>query len=162
MLRRALAFIAVLGGLWAVWEGYKAFGDTMRSHAPPRPRARRRIRAIQLARVAGCRLYVVHVSCQESIDPIATAREKGWDVWGETCMQYFFIDYSFLERPDFEGAKYVYTPPPRSKENQERLWEAVQSDVLSVISTDHCAFLWDGQKTLGRVRSGMGLVAGGR
>jgi dihydropyrimidinase len=92
----------------------------------------------------------VHVSCQEAIDPIATAREKGWDVWGETCTQYFFIDYSFLERPDFEGAKYVYTPPPRPKENQERLWEAVQNDVLSVVSTDHCAFLWDGQKSLGK------------
>src|SRR5687767_3651564 len=107
-------------------------------------------RAIQLARIAGSPLYVVHVSCQESVEPIALAREKGWDVWGETCTQYFFIDYSFLERPSFEGAKYVYTPPPRPKENHERLWEAVQSDVLSVISTDHCAFLWDGQKTLGK------------
>jgi len=55
-----------------------------------------------------------------------------------------------LARPDFEGAKYVYTPPPRAKENQELLWRAVENDVLSVISTDHCAFLWDGQKTMGR------------
>ena len=117
---------------------------------PPETEGEATNRAIQLARVAGCRLYVVHVSCQEAIDPIATAREKGWDVWGETCTQYFFIDYSFLERPDFEGAKYVYTPPPRPKENQERLWEAVQNDVLSVVSTDHCAFLWDGQKSLGK------------
>jgi dihydropyrimidinase len=84
------------------------------------------------------------------VDPIAVAREKGWDVWGETCTQYFFVDYTFLERPNFEGAKYVYTPPPRSKENQEVLWAAVRGDVLSVISTDHCAFLWDGQKTLGK------------
>jgi dihydropyrimidinase len=117
---------------------------------PPETEGEATNRAIQLAHVAGCRLYVVHVSCQEAIDPIAIARDKGWDVWGETCTQYFFIDYSFLERPEFEGAKYVYTPPPRAKENQERLWGAVQSDVLSVISTDHCAFLWDGQKTLGR------------
>jgi dihydropyrimidinase len=117
---------------------------------PPETEGEATNRAIQLSRVAGCKLYVVHVSCREAIEPIAIAREKGWDVWGETCTQYFFIDYSFLEKPDFEGAKYVYTPPPRPKENQERLWEAVESDVLSVVSTDHCAFLWDGQKTLGK------------
>ena len=58
----------------------------------------------------------------------------------------------FLERPDFEGAKYVYTPPPRDKANQDVLWNAVRTDVLSAISTDHCAFLWDGQKTLGQGR----------
>src|SRR5918993_3026513 len=107
-------------------------------------------RAIQLARIAGSPLYVVHVSCKESVEPIMRAREKGWDVWGETCTQYFFIDYTHLERPNFEGGKYVYTPPPRPKENQEVLWEAVKNDVLSVISTDHCAFLWDGQKSLGK------------
>jgi len=49
-------------------------------------------RAIQLAHVAGCKVYVAHVSCRESIEPIELAREKGWDVWGETCTQYFFID----------------------------------------------------------------------
>jgi dihydropyrimidinase len=117
---------------------------------PPETEGEATNRAIQLARVAGCRLYVVHVSCKEAIDPIALARAKGWDVWGETCTQYFFIDYSYLEKPNFEGAKYVYTPPPRPRENQEHLWAAVRNDVLSVISTDHCAFRWDGQKTLGR------------
>jgi dihydropyrimidinase len=117
---------------------------------PPETEGEATNRAIQLSRVAGCRLYVVHVSCREAVEPIAIAREKGWDVWGETCTQYFFVDHTFLERPDFEGAKYVYTPPPRPKENQEVLWKAVQSDVLSVVSTDHCAFLWDGQKTLGK------------
>src|SRR6266576_442508 len=103
-----------------------------------------------LARLAGSPLYVVHVSCKESVEPIALARERGWDVWGETCTQYFFIDYTDLERPNFEGAKFVYTPPPRDKANQEVLWNAVRTDVLSAVSTDHCAFLWDGQKTLGR------------
>ncbi len=117
---------------------------------PPETEGEATNRAIQLARVAGCPLYVVHVSCQEAVEPIALARDKGWNVWGETCTQYFFVDYSFLERPDFEGAKYVYTPPPRARENQEALWQAVRTDVLSAISTDHCAFLWDGQKTLGR------------
>ncbi|HEX2504712.1 MAG TPA: amidohydrolase family protein, partial [Gaiellaceae bacterium] len=83
-------------------------------------------------------------------EPIRIARDKGWNVHGETCTQYLFVDYTFLERPEFEGGKYVYTPPPRDKANQEKLWRAVRTDVLSVISTDHCAFLWDGQKTLGR------------
>jgi dihydropyrimidinase len=117
---------------------------------PPETEGEATNRAIQLARVAGAPLYVVHVSCKESVEPIALAREKGWDVWGETCTQYFFVDYTFLERPNFEGAKYVYTPPPRAKENQDVLWNAVRTDVLSAISTDHCAFLWDGQKTMGR------------
>ena len=98
---------------------------------PPELEGEATNRAIQLARVAGAPLYVVHVSCKESVEPIALAREKGWDVWGETCTQYFFIDQSFLERPDFEGAKYVYTPPPRDKANQEMLWNAVRTNVLS-------------------------------
>src|SRR5256714_3239864 len=117
---------------------------------PPETEGEATNRAIQLAHVAGAPLYVVHVSCQEAVEPIQLAREKGWDVWGETCTQYFFIDESYLERPDFEGARYVYTPPPRAKENQDVLWNAVRTDTLSAISTDHCAFLWDGQKTMGR------------
>jgi dihydropyrimidinase len=117
---------------------------------PPETEGEATNRAIQLARVARSPLYVVHVSCKEAIDPVARAREAGWNTWGETCTQYFFVDQSFLERPDFEGAKYVYTPPPRAKENQEHLWNAVRTDTLSVISTDHCAFRWQGQKTIGR------------
>ena len=117
---------------------------------PPETEGEATNRAIQLARVAGAALYVVHVSCHESVEPIALAREKGWNVFGETCTQYFFVDYTFLEKPNFEGAKYVYTPPPRDKANQEILWAAVRNDVLSAISTDHCAFLWDGQKSLGK------------
>jgi dihydropyrimidinase len=109
---------------------------------PPETEGEATNRAIQLAKVAGASLYVVHVSCKEAVEPIALAREKGWDVWGETCTQYFFVDYTFLERPNFEGAKYVYTPPPRDKANQDVLWNAVRTDVLSAISTDHCAFLW--------------------
>jgi dihydropyrimidinase len=117
---------------------------------PPETEGEATNRAIQLAHVAGAPLYVVHVSCREAVEPIARAREAGWRIWGETCTQYFFIDYSYLEKPDFEGAKYVYTPPPRPKENQDVLWAAVRSDVLSAISTDHCAFTWGEQKHMGR------------
>jgi dihydropyrimidinase len=118
-------------------------------HARTRPmetEAEATNRAIQLARVAGAPLYVVHVSCQPSVEPIALAREKGWNVWGETCTQYLFIDESALDQPGFEGGKYIYTPPPRPKEHQEHLWNALQSDVLSVLSTDHCPFKWPEQK----------------
>ena len=117
---------------------------------PPETEGEATNRAIQLAHVAGCPLYVVHVSCKESVEPIALARDKGWNVWGETCTQYFFVDYTFLARPNFEGAKFVYTPPPRDKANQDVLWDAVRTNVLSAISTDHCAFRWDTQKSLGR------------
>jgi dihydropyrimidinase len=117
---------------------------------PPETEGEATNRAIQLARVAGATLYVVHVSCAESVEPLAIAREKGWDIWGETCTQYFFIDQSFLEKPGFEGAKYVYTPPPRAKENQEILWNAVRTNVLQAISTDHCAYLFQGQKDAGK------------
>src|SRR6058998_1526792 len=115
---------------------------------PPETEGEATNRAIQLARVAGSALYVVHVSCRESVEPIALARERGWNVQGETCTQYLFVDESALDQPDFEGGKYVYTPPPRPKENQEHLWKALGKDVLSVVSTDHCPFNWPEQKGL--------------
>jgi len=117
---------------------------------PPETEGEATNRAIQLAHVAGAPLFVVHVSCKQAIDPIAKAREEGFRVWGETCTQYLFIDETALDKPDFEGGKYVYTPPPRPKEHQEHLWHALQRDVLSSVSTDHCPFNWPEQKGLGR------------
>src|SRR6478672_2637647 len=117
---------------------------------PPETEGEATNRAVQLAHVAGAPLYVVHVSCLESIEPIELAREKGWNIAGETCTQYLFVDETALEQPNFEGGKYVYTPPPRAKDNQEHLWKALGSDVLSVVSTDHCPFNWPEQKGLGR------------
>jgi dihydropyrimidinase len=107
-------------------------------------------RAIMLAHLAGCPLYVVHVSCQEALEPVARARAAGWRIWGETCTQYLFIDEHHLEEPDFGGAKYVFTPPPRPAENHEHLWRALAGGVLSAVSSDHCPFNWKTQKTLGR------------
>src|SRR5436309_7658812 len=99
-----------------------AEGKTQPKHhaltRPPETEGAATNRANQLSRVAGSALYIVHVSCAESVEPIQLAREKGWNVHGETCTQYCFGDYSFLERPDFEGAKYVYTPPQRARANQ--------------------------------------------
>jgi dihydropyrimidinase len=120
-------------------------------HARTRPmetEAEATNRAVQLARIAGAPLYVVHVSCRPAIEPIELAREKGWNIHGETCTQYLFIDDSKLDQPGFEGGKYIYTPPPRPKDQQEHLWRALQSDVLSVLSTDHCPFKWPEQKAI--------------
>jgi dihydropyrimidinase len=117
---------------------------------PPETEGEAVNRSIQLAHLAGCPLYVVHVSCRQALHPIEEAREKGWRVWGETCPQYLLIDSSYLERDGFEAAKYVFTPPPRAKENQDLLWAACRRDVISAVSTDHCSFFWQGQKTLGK------------
>jgi dihydropyrimidinase len=117
---------------------------------PPEAEGEATNRAIQLAHLAGAPLYVVHVTCREAVEPIAAAREKGWDVWGETCTQYFFNSLDDIAKPNFEGAKYVYSPPVRDKSNWDVLWHAVRNDALSAISTDHCSFTWDGQKSLGR------------
>ncbi|MGI8439219.1 MAG: dihydropyrimidinase [Thermoleophilaceae bacterium] len=107
-------------------------------------------RAIHLARIAGAPLYVVHVSCREALEPLVRAREAGWQVWGETCTQYLFVDRSALHTPGFEGAKYVFTPPPRGEEDRERLWRALDGGSLSVLSSDHCPFRFADQKALGR------------
>ena len=116
---------------------------------PPETEGEATNRAIQLAHIAGCPLYVVHVSCSDAIEPIERAREKGWEVTGETCTQYLRVDYSFLDQPGFEGAKYVYTPPPREKQHVEAVWEAIRTDKLSVVSTDHAPFNFKGQKDMG-------------
>jgi dihydropyrimidinase len=116
---------------------------------PPLTEAEATNRAIMLAEIAGAPLYVVHVSCEEALEPIRRARAAGAAVWAETCTQYVFVDESALAKPDFEGAKYVFTPPPRPREEHENLWRALRTDTLSVVSSDHSPFRWIGQKTLG-------------
>ncbi|GGO95115.1 dihydropyrimidinase [Wenjunlia tyrosinilytica] len=107
-------------------------------------------RAIQLARVAGSPLYVVHVSAEEAVEEIARARDMGLNVFGETCPQYLFLSTDNLAEPDFEGAKYVCSTPLRPKEHQAALWRGLRTNDLSVVSTDHCPFCFVGQKELGR------------
>ena len=135
-----------------VKEALAAGHTEPRYHAltrPPELEGEATNRAIQIAHLAGCPLYVVHVTCKEAVDAIAAARERDWPVWGESCTQYFFVDITDLDEANFGGAKYVFSPPVREKWNQPILWDAVRTDKLSAISTDHCAFLLDGQKTLG-------------
>ncbi|MFE0700299.1 dihydropyrimidinase [Streptomyces sp. NPDC058872] len=107
-------------------------------------------RAIQLARVAGSPLYVVHVSAQEAVAELAAARDMGLPVFGETCPQYLFLSTDNLAEPDFQGAKYVCSTPLRPKEHQAALWRGLRTNDLQVVSTDHCPFCFVGQKELGR------------
>jgi dihydropyrimidinase len=107
-------------------------------------------RAIQLAKIAGAPLFVVHVSCEDSMNQIRSAKEQGLPIFGETCPQYLLLDESYLSLPDFEGAKYVLSPPLRPKENQDILWNALQEGYLQTVGSDHCSFNFDGQKTMGK------------
>jgi dihydropyrimidinase len=92
----------------------------------------------------------VHLSCYDALKEVQNARDLGLRAYAETCPQYLLLDYSYYEKPDFEGAKYVMTPPLRGIENQEKLWKGLRSDDLQVISTDHCPFCMKEQKELGR------------
>ena len=87
---------------------------------------------------------------QMQLEKIAEARSKGFDIWGETCPQYLVLDQSYLEKPNFEGAKYVWSPPLREKWNQEVLWNALKSGQLQTLGSDQCSFDFKGQKDLGR------------
>jgi dihydropyrimidinase len=107
-------------------------------------------RAIQLARVAGAPLYVVHVSAEQAVAEVAAARDLGLNVFGETCPQYLFLSTDNLAEPGFEGAKYVCSTPLRPREHQEALWRGLRTNDLQVVSTDHCPFCFSGQKDLGR------------
>ncbi|WP_042393090.1 dihydropyrimidinase [Streptacidiphilus carbonis] len=108
-------------------------------------------RAIQLSRVAGgAPLYIVHVSAEQAVAEISAARRLGLNVFGETCPQYLFLSTDNLAEPGFEGAKYVCSTPLRPREHQAALWRGLRTDDLSVVSTDHCPFCFNGQKELGR------------
>lgn len=103
-------------------------------------------RAVSLAAVAGAPLYVVHVTCAKAVNAIVGGRANGVKVMGETCVQYFHFTIDDLRKPD--GAKWVCSPPMRTKADNAALWEAVRNNSLQVVSTDHCPFLYDGAKPI--------------
>ncbi|HEV7488897.1 MAG TPA: dihydropyrimidinase [Thermoanaerobaculia bacterium] len=107
-------------------------------------------RAIALAEMAGSSVYIVHLSCDDSLQEVTRARDLGINAYAETCPQYLFLDYSVYEQPGFEGAKYVMTPPIREKWNQEALWRGLKFNDLQVVATDHCPFCMKEQKELGK------------
>jgi dihydropyrimidinase len=107
-------------------------------------------RAIAIAEMADAPVYIVHLSCADSLEEVRQARDNGLPAYAETCPQYLFLDYSLYEREGFEGAKWVMTPPLREKWNQDKLWQGLQGNDLQVVSTDHCPFCFKEQKELGR------------
>jgi dihydropyrimidinase len=117
---------------------------------PPEVEGEATGRAATLTGLADSQLYVVHVSCAEAAQKIAEARANGINIWGETCPQYLVLDQSYLEKADFEGAKYVWSPPLREKWNQDVLWNALKTGQLQTIGSDQCSFDFNGQKNIGK------------
>lgn len=101
-------------------------------------------RAVALAGIAEAPLYVVHITCREALEQLDLGRKRGLKVMGETCPQYLFLTVDDLAKPNFEGAKYVCSPPVRQVEDQNALWEALSSELLQVVSTDHAPFFFEG------------------
>src|ERR671933_1090839 len=106
-------------------------------------------RAVRFAELAGAPVYIVHVTCGAAADEIAAGQARGVAVAGETCLQYLTNTVDDLARPDFEGARYVCSPPLRDERNHRLLWDALTRGVLESVSTDHCPFNSE-QKALGR------------
>src|ERR1700691_4965557 len=107
-------------------------------------------RAIALAEMAGAPVYIVHLSCNDALEKVREARDRGVPAYAETCPQYLYLSLENMDAPGFESAKYVFTPPLREKWNQEKLWTGLKQDHLQVVSTDHCPFCFKEQKELGR------------
>src|SRR5208337_1714929 len=121
-------------------------------HALTRPttaEAEATSRAIALAEMAGAPVYIVHLSCNDALERVREARDRGLPVYAETCPQYLYLSLDNFDVPGFEGAKYVFTPPLREKWHQEKLWSGLAHDQLQVVSTDHCPFCYKEQKELG-------------
>ncbi|MEZ5667207.1 MAG: dihydropyrimidinase [Alphaproteobacteria bacterium] len=97
-------------------------------------------RAIRIAELAETPLYIVHLSAAEALSAVTEARDRGIPVHAETCPHYLFLTDAEYDRPEFEGAKYVMTPPLRTHHHQDALWRGLRTDDLQVISTDHCPF----------------------
>jgi dihydropyrimidinase len=117
---------------------------------PPRAEAEAVHRAIAMAEIAGVPVYIVHLSSEDALNEVREARDRGVPAFAETCPQYLLLSQDELARPNFEGAKYVFTPPLRPKEHQPKLWDGLKNDHLQVVSTDHCPFCFKDQKILGK------------
>ncbi len=101
------------------------------------------------AEMTGAEVYVVHTSCIPAVAAITAARARGVKAWIETVVPYLTLDSSYAEQPDFEGAKYVMSPPIRSKEHQDFLWESLANGIINTIGTDHAPFDFRTQKHMG-------------
>ena len=141
------------GLLRALSEDLEARKGEVSAHPDSRPNlveAEAVSRAADIGMLAGAAVYIVHISTKEGAEAVRRARDRGQTIFGETCPHYLLLDRSRYDLPGFEGAKYVMSPPLRTPEDQHALWEALRNGGLQTVSTDHCAFRFADQKTLGR------------
>lgn len=101
-----------------------------------------------MAGYTGVRGYIVHMTCEGALNAIRDASKKNHNVIAETCIQYLMLDASLYEN-NFEGAKWVMSPPLRQKKDQAALWSGIQQGTVQVVATDHCPFKWE-QKLMGK------------
>jgi dihydropyrimidinase len=102
------------------------------------------------AELTGAETYIVHLSCQEALNEAVAARQRGVRVSVETLIQYLTLDKTCAEKPKFEGAKFVMSPPLRDKRNQEILWNGLRDGLVQTVATDHCPFDFKTQKPMGK------------
>lgn len=102
------------------------------------------------AELTGAATYIVHLSCQEALDQAIAARQRGVRVSVETLIQYLTLDKTYAEKPKFEGAKYVMSPPLRDQRNQEVLWNGLRDGLVQTVATDHAPFDFRRQKEMGK------------
>jgi dihydropyrimidinase len=105
-------------------------------------------RAIKMVELTGSRIYIVHLSSKEGLFKVKEARDHGIDVFAETCPQYMLLNEDRYKEPDFNGAKYVMSPPLRTEESCQALWGGLKGGDLQVVATDHCPFDFNGKKDM--------------
>jgi dihydropyrimidinase len=121
-------------------------------HEPSRPRSVEATGVDHLctfAGLTGAHVYIVHTSCGAALENAKEARAAGTQVWVESVAPHLVLDKSWAERPDFEGAKFVMSPPLRDAEEHDALWAGVADRSISTIGTDHAPFNFKGQKDMG-------------
>ncbi len=105
-------------------------------------------RFVNMANETGCPGYIVHMTCEGALNAVRNATKRNQKVFVETCIQYLILDASLYEN-DFEGAKWVMSPPLREKKDQATLWAGINQGLVQVVATDHCPFMWE-QKLMGK------------
>ena len=105
-------------------------------------------RFADMAHYTGCPGYIVHLTCEGALNAVRNATRRNQKVFVETCIQYLVLDASLYEK-DFEGAKWVMSPPLREKKDQTTLWAGINQGLVNVVATDHCPFKWE-QKLMGK------------
>ncbi len=104
-------------------------------------------RFVDMINYTGCPGYIVHLTCEGALNAVRNATRRNQKLFVETCIQYLLLDASLYEK-DFEGAKWVMSPPLREKKDQQTLWAGINQGLVNVVATDHCPFMWE-QKKMG-------------